>query len=286
MKNVREEILGFLQKMPKLPASTSHLLQTINDDNHSLKNVIQVVRHDAVLTGRLLRIINSAAISLQSPVNTVERAIPLLGENLIVGIALAEAAATLQHAELTGYRAHAGELWQHDLRTAIAARKIAAFSKISIQSDLAFTCGLLHDLGKAVISSFLADNFDEVLQQIDDKLADDYLVAEQNLLGTNHAEIGHELAKQWNLPEPLPTVMHWHHQPTMGSDEYRSLLFAVHLGDFIAMMAGYGTGADTLRYSLDNSYPEYITLSPEELAALMVEVEEEFSILQEAFLTR
>ena len=97
--------------------------------------------------------------------------------------------------------------------TAVAARRLARFAHKAVEADLAFTCGLLHDLGKAVLSAHLAGVVTEVLARLEREDETSYLDAEAGLLGTTHAEVGLALARRWRLPAPLDVVMAHHHRP-------------------------------------------------------------------------
>ncbi len=278
-----QEIIADLKRVPDLPVWVSRLLAVVNDGRHGLHDIITIVRHDAVLTARMLKVVNSAAYALPTPITTLERAVPILGESMIIGITLAEAVAALHHRDLTGYAAEAGSLWSHDLLTAIAARRLAPSSREPVEADLAFTCGLLHDLGKAVLSAHLAGSVTEILARLKAGTVNDYLVAEHEMLGTDHAEVGLALARRWRLPPPLDVAMAFHHQPAAAPEEWRSLVYIVHLADMIAMMAGMGTGADTLRYRLSPDYRQYLAVDIDLLSEILIGAEEEFQDLAEAF---
>lgn len=282
MKTIRKDLLDRLHAIPDLPASASELLRIVDYPEHSMQDIVDIIHCDPVMTSRILKVSNCVAYARPASVTTIDRAVSMLGESMLVGIVLAEAASILHRSELAGYGAEPGELWQHDLRTAIAARNLAAHATRGIEADLAFTCGLLHDLGKTLLSSALAEVFDEVKIAL---LIDnaDYLAIEKDLLGITHPELGRALAEKWRLPGPLPEAMALHHAPDQAPEKYRHLLYAVHLGDFTAMMAGFGTGVDTLRYRIEAGYPHYIAIDQETLVQAMILAEEEFQLLKEGF---
>jgi len=284
MIHLPREIIADLKRVPELPVAVSRLLSVINDERHGLHDIVTIVRHDAVLTARVLKVANSAAYALPTPVTTIDRAVPVLGESMIIGITLAESVAALHHRELHGYAAEAGSLWRHDLLTAVAARRLAPLSLRPVEADLAFTCGLLHDLGKAVLSAHLAGVVTEMLERLEREEGTSYLDAEREMLGTTHAEVGLALARRWRLPTPLDVAMADHHRPAQAPKEWRSLVYIVHLADMAAMMLGMGTGADTLRYRLAPDYDRYVAVDADDLAELLVDTKEEFDALEKAFL--
>ncbi|MDH4321943.1 MAG: HDOD domain-containing protein, partial [Desulfobulbaceae bacterium] len=229
------------------------------------------------LTGYILKIINSPALSRGREITSLERAVALVGEDMILSIVLSDAASQLFQADLAGYAANQGDLWRHDLRSAIAAKKIAPYAKGKVNPDTAFTGALLHDLGKAIISHFLKGKIDAMVAAVDHGDFADYSGAEQKAVGLDHSEIGYELAKHWQLPEPLPSVIRYHHHPQEGDEALRPLLFVVHLADIVSMMTGSGTGADTMRHQIDPAYADYVELSRDDIARIIFEVDIEFN---------
>lgn len=279
----QDELLKIIKSVPMLSPSASSLLQISADPDHDLGDIIDLVRTDANLTARVLKIVNSAAFGLINQITSIDRAISYLGERIIVSIAVSDCAGKLFDKELSGYEASGGALWKHDLRTALASREIVVQSGLAISPELAFTAGLLHDIGKALISDYLSDSVEETVEllSVEDDL--DYIDAETRMIGFDHTRAGHELAKSWQLPDELAEAIRYHHEPSKASEEYRPLVYAVHLGDNIAMMGGFGTGADSMRHKLDPNYTDYIKLSPKMLANIMLTVDMEFEKLEESF---
>ncbi|MCK4502116.1 MAG: HDOD domain-containing protein [Desulfuromonadales bacterium] len=275
-----EELQKIVTSVPMLSASASQLLQLTAKEDHDLIDVINLVRNDANLTARVLKVVNSAAFSLVNKVTSIDRAISYLGERIIVSIAIGDCAGKLFQKELSGYEAAGGDLWKHDLRTAIASREVVFQSGVDLNPALAFTAGLLHDIGKALISDYLQGSVIDAVEIVSAEEELNYLDAEEILVGFDHTQAGYELAKAWQLPEELAEVIRHHHNPANAKEEYRLLVYAVHLGDNIAMMGGFGTGSDSMRYKLDNNYKNYINITPNSLATVMLNVDIEFEKLE------
>lgn len=278
----KENIQEIIKSIPMLSVSATRLLQLTSRADHELSDVIDLVKTDANLTARVLKIVNSAAFGLLKEITSIDRAISYLGERVIVSIALGDCAVKLFEKELAGYEAEGGALWTHDLRTAIASREVVVESGINLSPDLAFTAGLLHDIGKSLISDYLQGSAPEAVAMISSQDSRDYLEAEAKLIGIDHTEAGYELAKAWQLPEELAQVILHHHQPTNAEEQFRPLVYAVHLGDNIAMMGGFGTGADSMQYHLDPNYTDYLTLTPKTLDKIMLTVDLEFEKLKDS----
>lgn len=281
-KDAKADILKAVREVPLISSAASQLLQMTSDPEHALSDIVEIIKVDATLTASVLKVVNSAAFARRSSIDSIDRAVSLLGEDMIVGIAMSDAASHLFESKLEGYGGESGDLWRHDLRTAIASKKIARYTKNNVSGDVAFTCGLLHDLGKAVLSEYLKNTYKEILAEIGKGKFSDYSSAEQSIVGIDHPEVGFELAKYWNLPEPLLSAILYHHHPANAGPDLKPLVYTVHLGDTIAMMGGKGTGADTLFYKLDSGYTDYIDLTDNDLALVVLEVDMEFAKIQES----
>ncbi len=276
------EILKSIENTPKMSASATELLSLTGDPNHNFCDVVAIVRNDSILTARVLKTVNSAAFSLMQEVTSIDRAVSFMGEKMLVGVALEVATAHLFDKKLEGYGGERGDLWRHDLRCAIASEEITKLAGTGFSKDLAFTGGILHDIGKSIISDYLKNTAEGALLQIEEGAYADYLDAEQNLLGTDHTLVGETLALDWKLPEPLRQVIRYHHQPAEASDEYRALVYAVHLGDLLAMMGGSGTGADNMHYTLDERYKDYLNLSNGDMELIILNVDEAYEKASES----
>lgn len=278
---LREQILKDVVSLKPLSQSAIILTTIIHNPDYKAQEIVRVVEHDPVLTASVLRIANSAAFGRKYPVEDVKQAVPLLGERMVVGIAFGVSAGEIFEDPLDGYEASAGALWKHSLLTAIASKEVAKYAKVEVREGAAFTGGLLHDLGKAVMSNYLKGHAKESVLAVENGSVEDYIAAEDAMVGTNHATVGSELGRIWRLPAPLTEVIAHHHRPAEASEEYRSLVYIAHVGDFIAMMLGDG-GSDTFLYRLDLKYLDYITLSKKMLERVLLNTQVELEKTLEA----
>lgn len=281
--NVLEAIADRVEQEPIPSRVAFDILRIIEDENHSLKEVIQLTTNDAALTTEVLKLANTATYRRGEPVSTVNRAILLLGEMMVVGVAICASSSIVFNCPLNGYESADGEMWDHSLRTAVAAREVSRFAKKRISSGLAFTAGLLHDIGKTVISEFLEGRTSELVNACEEGTVADYLEAERKAVGTDHAEVGYKLACKWSLPDSLSVAIRDHHVPARAEEEYKSLVYTVHLADLIAMIGGAGTGVDSLAYSLDDHYEDWIQITKDDFALLLMNVEDEFISIKNLF---
>jgi putative nucleotidyltransferase with HDIG domain len=273
--NIAEEIKKRILEIPMLSVVATRLLELTGDENHSLKDVVNIVENDPFLTARVLRIANSAAYSAGHSITSLNKAIIHLGEKMVAGVAIESCSTKVYGKALEGYESGPGELWDHSLQTAIAAREIAPYAHRGVSTDLAFTAGLLHDIGKSIISDLFKGVTGKMAGICKEKSAD-FLQAEREMVGTDHAEVGYELGLHWKLPEILCMAIRHHHKPDDCVDKYKGLVFVVHIADLVAMMGGSGTGADVLSYKIDENYEKYVTIGSDDLASIILNVQIDF----------
>jgi len=259
-------------------------MELLGEENYSVRDVVGIVENDAILTTKILRAANSAAYSPRVPITSVTAAINNMGEKVIMSLAIESCAPKVFKDPLDGYMSGAGQMWDHSLCTAIGARQLSSYTIKESSPNLAFTAGLLHDIGKSVMSVMLEGNADDVLRQIDDGGATSFFDAEKKIAGRDHSELGYELAQHWKLPEQLAMAIRHHHHPQHVDDNYKELVYTVHLGDILAMMAGVGTGIDDLSYTIDQTYKDYIEIEENQLAIVVADIQEEFAKTKQAIL--
>ncbi|MBN2106196.1 MAG: HDOD domain-containing protein [Deltaproteobacteria bacterium] len=272
----KEEIISRIRSVPPLSHTARQIMAIVCDSGDSAGKLARVIETDAALTARVLTIVNASELFRINPITTIAAAMAVLGDKIMLGIALDYCTDGLMHKPLDGYRAEQGKLWEHNLLTAIAAKVLAGMSPMNVNPDEAFTGGILHDIGKSVLSEFLKGSTEDMIVEIDRGVLTDYLEVEEEKLGTNHCIIGAAMATMWKLPSPLPEIIRYHHHRLAAEETYRSIIYAVHLGDVIAMMKGIGTGCDSMCYHLESGHKELLGIRRDQFPAIMIRVDEEF----------
>lgn len=277
---MNDRIAEASKKVKPLSPSLLQLLQLTAKQDHGLGEILGVIQLDSVLTAAILRAANSAAFRKAEEVNSPSVAISLLGERFVVGIAMELCSDGFFDQPLAGYESVAGDLWRHSIKTAIAARLFCRHARAPIDSNLAFTAGILHDIGKVVLSTFLEGSAREMAMSVGperDSLS--YLDAEKKKLGSNHCEAGLALAEHWRLPECYRAAIAWHHEPDKAPEAMVPFVYAVHMGDAMAMMTGAATGSDGLLYPLHPGHVRHFALTPESTQRVLLELEQEYGAL-------
>ena len=240
-----QQILKVVRGLPPLPAAVQRLCEMADDPDARLREMADIILADQNLTARILRVANSAFYGLSGRIATVNQAIVLLGFHAIRNMALS--LSLIQVRVKAGSRAAIDpmDLWRHSLATACAARRVAVGLGMRDPEE-AFVAGLLHDIGKIVLSEFLPEEYESLLARV--ASGEGSLTAlERDLFQLDHARVGRELCGHWKLPRTLSEVVAGHHGRLLeDGDELRAaeLLRAVRLGNALSRIAGIGSGGD------------------------------------------
>jgi len=232
-----------------MPSVVIKLRQYLSDPDISFDELAKVIEFDPGLTANLLQLANSAYFGWSGKIKTVREAITRLGTNRIFQMVLCMSVAPLVRKPVKGYDMDSDGLWRHSIATAICAEQLAVLLKIKDVEE-AFTAGLLHDMGKILLGTFVEVD-DEPIKNLVETEGMAFNEAEQKVLGIDHAEAAAELLRYWNLPDRVVAAARWHHEPTGAPEEHRRIVDLVHVADSICIRKGYGTGSDGPRYRHD-----------------------------------
>jgi len=244
----RDDILKSLLSVPPLPASTQQALMLLDDPHADVAQVTAALQLDPGLSSNLLRLANSALFGSPRGVESVRDAFLRLGVKRVRSLILAAGVTPQLKQEIRGYGLEPGELLLHSVAVATATQIVAEVAG-KVAPDAAVTAGLLGNIGKTVLGSFLEIDVQPILDLAKrDNLA--FEEAEDKLLGINHAEVGALLLEHWNLPATVVEVVRWQLQPQL-APEPSLALDLVHIADILAKMSGIGVGLDGLCYKTD-----------------------------------
>lgn len=193
--------------LPALPAAVATALRVLQHEGSSTAACADALGSDPALVARVLRLANAAAYGRSGHIGTVHDAISLLGRRTVAAVLTAAAvAASVDGAACRGFDQHA--FWREAVACGIAAQTLAA--EVGADSGLAFTAGLLHDLGRLVLVRQLPQAMAQAMDWA--RLHDLPLhVAEHEVLGIDHAEAGALVARHWQFPPVLVAAIASHH---------------------------------------------------------------------------
>jgi putative nucleotidyltransferase with HDIG domain len=213
--------------------------QLIDDPDSSMADIAKAVGQDPSFTVRLLRVANSSFYGFPSSIDTVEKAVSVIGTGRIRSLALSMSVAS-SFAGLPNDLVAMDDFWRHSLYCAVIARILARRAG-KCDPEAVFTAGLLHDVGELVIFNRLPEQAKEALLRVLDSVDDlPIFEAERQTMGFDHAQVGAELAHQWNLPSMLTECIGCHHSIGEAQDYPREVAL-VHLANILAQMAEIDT---------------------------------------------
>lgn len=209
---------GMLDLVP-LPQAYVRIREIVDDPGASLRAISEVVTSDPALTGRVLRLANSAYLALASRVDSIDHAVRVLGLSQIHDIALATSAV----GSLTRLRNDMFDIfdfWRMSVYTAVCARHLAIGCALPAPQRL-FIAGLMHNIGNLILAHQLPQAWMEctLASRAQDR---PYHELQRELLGFDYADVGAELLRQWNLPPALVQPVALHTRPiadVSGSDQ-------------------------------------------------------------------
>lgn len=215
MSAPRLEDLGtWTDKLPSLPEVVHYLMRSLSDESADIDTLAHHINSDPVIVARLLAAANSVGSGLSTRIHSARQAFLVLGANRVVSIVLASALSHRFDHQGSGFDTRI--LWRHSLGVAACAQVVA--EECGINPDMAFTGGLLHDIGQLLMHTASPASYLRVLEL---RTSEDValLDAERAVFGYSHTDAGKKLAQAWKLPEEIVEAIVAHHEPDeLGSD--------------------------------------------------------------------
>ena len=203
-------------RLPPFPQVAIRLLQLANDENVQLHELSNLISSDPAFAGEVLTIANSLLYAPRFPVSSILQAIAVMGANQLQGMCLT-----------VGVRAFLGkslslpamrELWRHNLACALIAEQLASAG--FMDKDIAYTSGILHDLGRFALAVIRPTEYAELLY-LHCGSSESILERECECLGWDHCDAGRHLVADWKLPAEFEPVVNEHHSPRRAHGPWR-----------------------------------------------------------------
>lgn len=223
-----------ITKLPPSPGTMMRITTLLRDFNASMREVTQAISYEPVLVVRILRLANSPVYALERNVTSIQSAIAAVGAKAVHDIVMIGLASTTFAKEIKNSPI-AKKIWEHSLAVAMTARELSKLLGMR-GTEEAFTCGLLHDIGKLILLSNDVAGYSSLLDLTEESLM---LQGETELFGYNHAEVGSLIAKRWNLPEEVYFSILHHHNPSQ-SEKVNLVAHIVDIADMMTNSRGYG----------------------------------------------
>lgn len=235
----------------------------IESEHASAQKIGEVIAQDPSLTARLLKLVNSSFYNLARPIDTVSRAITIVGIRELYALVIA-VSAIKSFSNLPNRLVNIDTFWRHGIYTGLIGRDLARRARI-LHPERLFVAGLLHDIGSLVLYNRIPEIAAELLLMSN---GDENVLyqAELGELGFTHADLGGALLATWMLPETLQDAVCYHHVPSV-ADASALEASIVHIADNLANrseLGGFCEGPNT-ESRIDEKAWEAAGLGVEEL---------------------
>ena len=277
----REEILRQAAAIPQMPMPVQKVLAYIGNPEADLRQLARLIEYDPGLTVNVLRMANSALFGGGAQVTTVRDALLRLGMQRVYQLVIASGIAPMTRFAIKGYGLPPGALLEHSVAVATASETLARELGI-VAPPHTFTAGLLVNIGKTVLGTFLEVDADPILALAHERQIP-FEKAEELVLGIDHAELGALLLAGWSIPEAIVNVVRYRLRP----DDCPTpdvALDLVHVGDVIAKMTGIGMGIDGLQYAPSEAVFARLDVTPLQMENVMAAILEHIAEVRGIFM--
>jgi len=202
-------LLEKFQATKTLSPVAVRLMQLISNEKSTIQAFEKVIRMDPTLVMRLLKLVNSPFFGLRQEVDSISRAVVVVGtknlRNMVVTAALKNVFAQTSPENVFSR----ARLWLHCAAVSICSQMISE-RIFGQKGEDAFLCSILHDIGMIVQDQAARDRFVHTCSTYDPD-AGPFIEHERAAMGTDHCEIGGLLAEEWNLPVDVVDGIRYHH---------------------------------------------------------------------------
>jgi putative nucleotidyltransferase with HDIG domain len=274
----REKLIQQVKGLPPLPHTMMRVWQVIDNPVSNASTLAEAICADPALVATLIKLANSASYGRSRTIHTIPEAITLLGFNVIKKMCMGSIVQVGLLNQGNAPRIFDPVLfWRHCVGTGLAAEALAEAQNLGI-GDLAFSHGLLHDIGILALDRCLPE--DVAGYFIEELAAERHLMdVEREVLGMDHAQVGLSLAAEWNFPPSLLDAIEYHAAPRL--QRGRELEVLLHLACALTDQQEYCVcGEDRADFE---DARRFLGLSSEQISQARVVVMNRLAALAEAF---
>lgn len=263
-----EKIIAGLTRVAALPAVALKFSEAIQNPMTTNQDLENIISEDSALASRVLRIANSAMFNFPSKIDTISKAISIIGQQQIHDIILSCSIIKV-FGEIDQNLIDMEQFWRHNLAVGAASRVIAAMRREN-NIERFFIAGLLHDIGRLVLLAERTQKMNAVFESCRDGKG--FIFSEEKtVFGFDHAYLGALLLKKWQLPAILVNAVQYHHTPSL-SPGFKNEAGIVHVADIIAHALNYGSSGEHYVPMIDKKVWEFIDIDIDNLDMILEQV--------------
>jgi putative nucleotidyltransferase with HDIG domain len=264
-----------IDNLPPAPQILPQLLRLLTDVDTDMGRIVELISLDAGLTAKVMQACNSAFLGAATPARDVAEAVNRLGfQSIYRMVAVVTGMRTLRPP--TGLNLDPAALWRHSVTTALAAQLIA--KEQNADEGVAFTAGLLHDLGKILLANYWKKAYATLAAEVA-ATPWEQAARERAAWSIDHAELGGHLLAKWQF-SPNITAAVWHHHHPAQAAPHERITACVCLANAIAHTTEQpGDLAEVIVIPGHEDVLHILDLDTERLANYLAQTRENFDFI-------
>lgn len=282
VKTTPYDLVSGVVRLVSLPEVCIRVNEMLEDPHVNAGDIGKVICQDTGLTARLLKIVNSAFYGFPSRIETVSRAVTVIGLRELRGLVLA-ASAVEAFSKIPNDVLNMVKFWRHSVYCGVVAQLLAERCHV-LHSERLFVAGLLHDIGKLILSHRMPNEMREVISRMKLEDRQDYEI-EKEIFGFDHTDVGGELLKVWQMPKTLAEAVQHHHNP-QEADEAIMDVCLVHIANSMTIIAEQGLEMEGTSETISPYAWQTTNLGPEIMDDIFQDAGNLFSEALESILPR
>jgi len=235
------EFIGENTKLSTLPDIYRQLIDAVAQPSSSTYDIENVISKDTNLSARLLKIVNSAFYGYPSRIDTLSRAVSIIGTKQLSTLCMGVNIINIFN-KIPSDIINMKMFWKHSVLCGICARILAGYKNVQ-NTERMFTAGLLHDIGRLICYNYLPKESLDAFRTAKEIRQLLYL-AERDIFSLDHATLGGHLLNRWQMPPSLEDMVRYHHEPQKSKNQVEASL--IHLADIMANAMGIGSSGERL----------------------------------------
>lgn len=228
--------------LPSIPVVLQKIIETSGDPNASAHDLQETLMKDQSICAAILKLANSAYYGYAREVDDIERAVVIIGFNTSVSVAISVSVLKSLSGKSEAKEFNKEEFWKHTIAVGETARIFARLINYEFVSR-AYITGLVHDIGKVVLSFLNSTDFDDAVfecRAVEKPLYD----CEKDFFGFDHQDAGKWLGERWHLPESIIAGIKYHHHLEGCPDEFLNEALIVHAANRLVKSVKFGNSGN------------------------------------------
>ena len=272
-----------LVSLPIQPVIASQINKEFSLETFTAKSLGVIISKDTALATKVLKLANSSYYGLSCQVDTVERAVTILGINTIKNVATSLSLASIFH-QTDPTLFDSNGLWHHSLGCAVVAKNLLSVKNQKL-AEMGFLCGIMHDMGKIALFQQMPKQMQEVFRQMQETGKGQF-EAEMSILGFNHPKVGAMMAESWHFPPTYVMAVSNHHDPpslSQGDEQIGAVLAtATFIGNKIAKILHFGSSTDQTVPVIKPEAFEVFGVVSQDLPELLKNIKSDYQVISES----